>query len=609
MRLPIRPLIALLAAALCATGLSVATSGSATGAAAYSVRTLHFKVTVGPNDQTCNIIGDLYLPRGASKHAPVPAIMTTNGFGGSKDGQAGIGEGFASRGYAVLSYSGLGFGGSTCKITLDDPDYDGVAGKQLVSYLGGARGIAFLDAGHTRPAPSLGAIVRDTRANDGVRRPHDPRVGLIGGSYGGQNQFAIAGQDPRVDTIVPIITWNDLSYSLGPNNTTQTEGVSTSVPGATKLTWGLGFTALGMLNGVQNAAGDPARLIPCPNFTNFVCPAVVTAGTTGYFQPSAVRALRHASVSDYISRIKVPVFLWQGQSDTLFNLNEAIATYQALKEQGTPVKMLWQSWGHTNGTPAEGEIDLANLDPEAQYQTGRVLAWFDRYLKGKSVSTGPEFAYFRHWVSYSGNAKPAYRTARQYPVGTKIEYRLSGRDLVTDATPAVGTQTFLTPAAGIPTRLEMFDAVGSVPQLKLLPPLVEDDLPGTFASWQTSPLARARNVVGTPTLKLRVEAPLAALTQATGPAGKLVLFVRLQDVDASGKATDIEQLTAPVRVDNVNQAFTVTLPAIVHQFERGHRIRLVVAGGSVNYRGGLTPNPVSITTGSAEQVLTLPVVN
>ena len=28
----------------------------------------------------------------------------------------------------VISYSGLGFGGSDCKITLDDPDYDGKAG-------------------------------------------------------------------------------------------------------------------------------------------------------------------------------------------------------------------------------------------------------------------------------------------------------------------------------------------------------------------------------------------------------------------------------------------------------------------------------------------------
>ena len=42
---------------------------------------------------------------------------------------------------------------------------------------------------------------------------------MIGGSYGGQIQYAVAEQDPRLDTIIPIITWNDLSYSLAPNNT------------------------------------------------------------------------------------------------------------------------------------------------------------------------------------------------------------------------------------------------------------------------------------------------------------------------------------------------------------------------------------------------------
>ena len=83
----------------------------------------------------------------------MPAILTTNGFGGSKDDQAGIGKAFAARGYAVLSYSGLGFGGSGCKITLDDPDYDGKAAQQLVSYLGGASGHRL----HRREAHDRGA--------------------------------------------------------------------------------------------------------------------------------------------------------------------------------------------------------------------------------------------------------------------------------------------------------------------------------------------------------------------------------------------------------------------------------------------------------------------
>ena len=46
---------------------------------------------------------------------------------------------------------------------------------------------------------------------DGLPIANDPRVGMVGGSYGGQVQFAAAGVDQRIDTIVPLITWNDLS--------------------------------------------------------------------------------------------------------------------------------------------------------------------------------------------------------------------------------------------------------------------------------------------------------------------------------------------------------------------------------------------------------------
>src|SRR4051794_36373313 len=54
----------------------------------YSVQTLTFTVTV-PNEsvtggapQQCTIVGDLYTPRAASATHRMPAILTTNGFGG-----------------------------------------------------------------------------------------------------------------------------------------------------------------------------------------------------------------------------------------------------------------------------------------------------------------------------------------------------------------------------------------------------------------------------------------------------------------------------------------------------------------------------------------------
>ncbi|KAA1419674.1 ABC transporter ATP-binding protein [Nocardioides humilatus] len=586
------------------TLVALVPTGASTAAAdpTYTVTTLHFKTVVGPKDKVCDVVGDLYVPTTASSTDRVPAVLTTNGFGGSKDDQAGMGKAFAARGYVVLSYSGLGFGGSGCKITLDDPDWDGRAASQLVSYLGGDPGIAFLDADHTQPAPTLDVVQLDDRDHDGQARSNDPRVGTLGGSYGGGFQFAVASVDARVDTLVPLITWNDLSYSLDPNNTDQASGVSSVRPGAAKTNWALGFSLLGLTGDAQNQQVPPDAT-PCPNFADFVCPALVYAGATGYLSPQHVAKLRHASVGSYLDKIKVPVLLIQGENDTLFNLNEAIATYKALQRRHVETKMIWQSWGHSGGA-APGEIDLGNPDPTQQYETGRILDWLDHYLLDSPVSTGPEFAYYRHWSTYSGNAAPAYATSTSFPVGAKKVFRLSGAgDLVTGLITTAGSQSFVTPPAGAPTEIDTLDVLGGY----VGEPVSEvSDVPGTFATWQTPILSSKLDVVGQPVVKVKVDAPTAAVTQKSGPAGMLVLFVKVADVGPDGKAHLINGLEAPVRIPDVTKPFTVTLPAIVHRFDQGHRLRLIVSGGSINYRGGLTPVPVTIASGTAQK-LTLPV--
>ncbi|MGN6161775.1 MAG: alpha/beta fold hydrolase [Marmoricola sp.] len=599
-----------LISALAAAGLVAApllsgltATASADTAPAYTVQTLHFAVNIGPApQQTCDIVGDVYVPATASRDNKVPAILTTNGFGGSKADQAGFAAYAASHGYAVLSYSGLGFGGSTCKITLDDPAYDGQAGSQLVSYLGGAPGIAFLDAAHTQPAPQLTVVVHDEKAYNGQKYTYDPRVGMIGGSYGGEIQFAVAGIDPRVDTIIPMITWNDLSYSLAPNNANQVGTTVTSpTPGDAKVFWAFGFSAIGVVDGLQGAQQDPSRLIPCPNFADWVCPGLAYAGSTGTLDSGTLAHLQSASVASYMKNIRVPVLLAQGEFDTLFNLNEAVATYQALKAQGTPVSMIWHSWGHSSSTPQPGEFNMNNPDPTTQYETGRVFDWFAKYLKNADVSTGPGFAYYRDWVPYTGNAAPAFGSAAGYGTFANQRYYLGTSDLSTGAANGTGVQSFLTAAGGLPTSMNPIDAIGSMVPI----PQQEQDAPGTFASWTSSTLAQNLDVVGSPVLHLTVSAPLSGGLSVLGtPLTNLVLFVRVRDVAPDGTASDIRQLTAPIRVDP-NGSFVVRLPAIVHRFAAGHKLQLVVAGGSINYRGGLTGNLVMIAGGS-NQTLDLP---
>lgn len=568
--------------------------------AAYHSSLLHFLVHIGPGGgEACDIIGELVVPSRASSSHRVPALVTTNGFGGSYTDMLSLAQAAATDGYAALTYSGLGFGGSTCQITLDDPTYDGEATSQLVSFLGGANGIAFTDAAHTHPVRGLQVVVHDRVDHAGHADRFDPRVGLIGGSYGGGFQFAAADVDPRIDTIIPIITWDNLNYSLAPNNA---GGPLSATPGVTKDTWALLFSADGIADGVLNAPPDPGRLVPCPNFAFFVCPGLVEAGAVGLLPAITSAGLLHASVADFCSHIRIPTLLIQGEHDTLFNLNEAVTTYQKLRKQGTPVTMIWQSWGHSDSTPAPGEISLSNPDPATQYETARIFDWLDHYLKDATVSTGPGFAYFRDWVSYRGSAAPAYATADSYPVGTQRSWYLSaGNALVgTPGQIGSGSQSFVTPPLGAPTSIAPLDAVGGN--------LPDENLPGTFASWTSAPLTSDMDVAGEPVLHLRLDAPSAAATQALGPVGELVVFAKIYDVGSGGKATLINGLIAPARIADVTKPVQINLPGIVHRFRAGDEIRIVLAGGDINYRGGDMPTPVIIATGSPANSLTLPVV-
>ena len=96
---------------------------------------------------------------------------------------------------------------------------------------------------------------------------------MIGGSYGGQVQFAVAGIDPRIDALIPIITWNDLSYSLAPNNTElRPTGRHLRDAGrAQEGSWPSLFFGVGITDGIQAPPTDPTRNVGCPNFADQAC--------------------------------------------------------------------------------------------------------------------------------------------------------------------------------------------------------------------------------------------------------------------------------------------------------------------------------------------------
>ena len=187
---------------------------------------------------------------------------------------------------------------------------------------------------------------------------------MIGGSYGGAIQMATAAVDHRVDALVPMITWNDLTYALDPNN-----AADRKVPGAFKWQWANGFYLIGESQPITLPNLDPSRWgsLGCVHFVP--TPARPSdCSTPGSYPAAATAAMqryaRSVSPVGYLDRVEAPTLLIQGQTDSLFNLNEATATYRTLKEQGTTTKMIWQSWGHSGGQgPANSTSPRATWRP------------------------------------------------------------------------------------------------------------------------------------------------------------------------------------------------------------------------------------------------------
>jgi len=573
------------ALASAAAGVGMPAHGSAATVATGVVKTsgLHFTATkLGPNgDQSCDVVYDLYVPGDASATHQVPAILTTNGFGGSKNDQASVAQMLASNDYEVLSYSGLGFGGSSCSIELDSPEWDGRAASDLVNLLA------------ARPE-----VAKDA--------PGDPVIGTWGGSYGGGFQFALAAVDPRIDAMIPQITWNDLAYSLAPNNDSAAFNYSASPPGAPKFEWTDLFYALGLAQPALNAGTSGMPPTGCPGFDRQVCIVNTETTAAGYATPDTVALLRHASAEYELFENPAthvpPMLLMQGQNDTLFNFADAVANYRGALRRGAPVKLVLKEGGHSGGA-APGEVNDA--DPSKGYLDQLYLSWYAKYLKHQAVDTGPQVEFFRDWVTYDHNAsaQPAYGSSSSWPVGDVARLYLSGGSATAGGalvgTPAQvvgGSQTFVNPPGGQPSSYSETSEAGQL--------IAPTDIPGEFASWITAPLAANTDIVGIPALTFSVSAPAAS---SLNPATQLVLYGKLYDVDASGTKTLVHGIVSPLRVADASKPVHINLPGQVHRYAAGHRIELVLSSTDSAYAGSRVPEVITVAVNRAHPaVLSLP---
>src|SRR5215207_192877 len=555
-------LAALLAVPLLA-GVVLAPSASA----ADDVRTEDARVPSGSGADAVELDTTLYLPAGDQ---PAPAVVLAHGFGGSKQSVASDAEDLAGRGYVVLTYSARGFGTSTGEIGLNDPRYEIADLSTLVDLLAD-RDEVELDA-------------------DG-----DPRVGVAGGSYGGAVSLLGAAYDDRIDAIAPQITWNSLTAALFPSQTGDVDDATVAATpqddatGVFKRLWaglffgvgsvpsgglldGLGAVPNGEGGGAAAADGlslpdlsslDPAAVeeaLICGRFRDDICAAYQTAAATGTLTPEIAAVLDRSSPAGVLDRIEAPTLLLQGTQDSLFGLGQADANARGIAANGTPVKVVWFAGGHDSSAS-----DRVTEDLRAQ-----VAGWFDFHLRGEGEDPGTGFEYPAP-TGLGGTGLGRVQGGNQTVVADAYP-GLDGGEAAESRDIALSgpTQPVVTPAGGTPGALTTVPGLGALTAALGGTTL---EIPGQFAAFESDPLDAAVEVVGAPTVEIAVAAP----------AGSATLFAKLYDVGPGGGTTLPSGLVAPLALTGLSTDPTrpttvqVTLPGIVHRFEAGHTMRLVVS--------------------------------
>lgn len=291
---------------------------------------------------------------GADAQDPAPTVLM--GPGWSLAGDTSLEDGVAlfggasipslhDAGYHVLTWDPRGFGESGGAASVNDPALEGRDVQTLIDLVS-AQPEALLDG-------------------DG-----DPRLGMVGLSYGGGIQLTVAALDCRVDVIVPGLGWHSLQSSLYKNDTV-------------KAGWS------GILS---NIAAD-ATLDP------HIPSAAASGLATGTLSDDDFDWFVSRGPGDLVDQIDIPTLFIQGTVDTLFTLDESITNHRSLADRGVPTAQLWFCGGHGTCRTEGGDLDRYGE---------RTFAWLARYLDGdETAEVGPALELVdQDGVSWEGDDYP-----------------------------------------------------------------------------------------------------------------------------------------------------------------------------------------------------------
>lgn len=527
---------------------------------------------------------------------PAPGSLYTiaEGPGWGSAGDTTPDANLISRGYAELTWDPRGFGQSGGVAEVDAPYAEGRDVSALIDQV--------LTGKPEFATDKCGSDGQPRYTNDRTRcsTAGDPVVGMTGGSYGGGIQFATAAFDKRIKAIVPVITWNNLNYSLWPGN-------------VIKLGWGELLYGAGLAEqGEEHASGDVNQSalttgnpfsggdggMQIGGYDPMIHYSEVTGGalgfpdhtTTAWFGQRSM-AVYGAGPSGHVPH--VPTLLEQGTVDTLFNLNESWRNYQLLKSHypKLPVKMIAFCGGHvscpTGAAPqGAGYSDTASKtnaigpgESAGTFDENQMLDWFDHYLRGQGAGDGmPNTVVYQ---DQNGNyyALPTFPTQGKPGPATYVSAPVSGTLVAHGAPSGAGP-------AGEDTAVTDGATNSSDPGQVTVPVL-------------TAPKTSDVPIVGI--------SHVNATVTVNGAAAEL--FFRLID-QSTGDVLDLQ--TAPLRVDNLDlqdlgtgaslppapQKISLDLVGTAYDLPAGDTLELQVSTSTDSYAGNRTPGVVMLSNGT-----------
>ncbi len=261
-----------------------------------------------PMSDGVQIAATLRLPVGTSAPAGWPAVILFHGIGGKRGDLDPIADHFAGAGFAALSVDFRGHGQSRGLVSIDGP-----------------REIADVRELHTWLA------ARPDIADD--------RIGAWGISLGGGAVLRAIVEGVPFQAAEVVQTWTDLVTALAPQNLSKSGAI------------------YGFLGSVPPERTAPEVLA----LRNQVIASINLPSIRAF---GRLRSSRHL-----LSRVRTPIYFFQGRRDFAFDIDQALAGYNLLKG---PKRLYVGDFGHAPSSfPG----------PDVGYVLDRGTGWFNCYLK------------------------------------------------------------------------------------------------------------------------------------------------------------------------------------------------------------------------------------